>query len=68
MGKNKLWVGIVLGALAGGLLALTDREAREYARQASIKAKVSATYYLENPSVAVENVKGIVGMLNDKLN
>lgn len=57
MGRRKLLTGIILGAIVGGLAALTNKEARTYAKTKLQSSKEATKHYLKNPSEAVKNVK-----------
>lgn len=67
MGKRKLITGVILGAVIGGLVALTNREARVYTKGKLTCATERTKYYMKNPSEAVRNIRETVDQVNDKL-
>lgn len=67
MGKRTLWTGIALGAVAGGLTALLDKDARKYVKDTAVQAKSTTEFYINNPSLTVSKVKGTVKTLNENL-
>lgn len=66
MGKRTLCTGIIVGALAGGLIALTNQEARDYARAKLSLMRAEAKYCLSNPSQAVRNFRQSFDQFNQK--
>lgn len=67
MGKRTFWTGIALGAIVGGLTALLDQDARRYVKDTCSEAKRSTSFYLNNPSEAVQTVRKTVKTLNENL-
>ncbi|OZU87733.1 hypothetical protein CIL03_15315 [Virgibacillus indicus] len=57
MGKRKLFLGVAIGAAAGGLVTLFDKETRDYTKEKFNTAKASSSYFIQNPSEAVHNVR-----------
>lgn len=57
MGKRKLVLSVMTGAVVGGLAALFDKETRTYTKNKLRSAKNSSSYFLQNPSEAVHNVR-----------
>lgn len=57
MGRRKLYTGIFIGAVVGGLTALINKEARVYAKNKWRTTTKFTKYYLKNPSEAVRNVR-----------
>jgi len=66
LGKRTLCTGVIVGAVIGGLVALTNQEARDYARVKLSLMKVEAKYCLNNPSHSVRNFKESVDQFNEK--
>ncbi|SHH80796.1 YtxH domain-containing protein [Virgibacillus sp. Bac330] len=64
MGKRKLVTGVVLGATAGGLISLLDKETRVYAKEKLASAKSGASYMLKNPSETIHSVRTNFDKLN----
>lgn len=57
MGRSKLYTGILVGAIVGGLTALMNKETRWYVKGKVTKATTCTKYYLSHPSEAVRNVR-----------
>lgn len=66
MGKRKLCTGIILGAIVGGLTALTDIEARSYAKGKLSFYTSQTKDCLKNPSEAVRKVRISFDQFNEK--
>ncbi|MDZ5713392.1 YtxH domain-containing protein [Jeotgalibacillus haloalkalitolerans] len=49
MAKNKLPAGIIIGAVAGGILSMLDPSTRKRTAQALSNTKHSISYYSRNP-------------------
>lgn len=64
VGKRTLCTGIIVGAVVGGLVALTDQQARDYARVKLSLIKAETKYCISNPSQAVKNVKQSIDQFN----
>ncbi|SFB16457.1 hypothetical protein SAMN04488072_108159 [Lentibacillus halodurans] len=64
MGKQKLCLGIFIGAVAGGLLSLFDRDARYYAKGKAAVVKSGSSYYVKRPSEAVKGAKNAFDRFN----
>lgn len=64
MGKRKLLVSITIGAAVGGVTALFDRETRDYAKEKLTAARSSSSYFMNNPSEAIHNLKNTFDQLN----
>ncbi|HEX6593017.1 MAG TPA: YtxH domain-containing protein [Bacillota bacterium] len=57
MGKRKLFTGIIVGAVVGGLTSLVDREVREYTKNKCSAIKATSGYYIKHPSEAIRNAR-----------
>ncbi|WP_188455192.1 YtxH domain-containing protein [Virgibacillus oceani] len=68
MGKYKLCIGILGGAVIGGLTALCDRETRTYTKYKMRSGKHQAGYYLKHPSEAVRNAQRACNQFNESFN
>lgn len=64
MGRKKLCRGIIIGAIVGGIVALFDKDARDYAKQTAQDTSSKTKYFLKNPSEAIHNVRVTVDQLN----
>ncbi|WP_087975162.1 YtxH domain-containing protein [Oceanobacillus rekensis] len=64
MGKRKLLVSITIGAAVGGVTALFDRQTRDYARERLRAARNTSSYFMNNPSEAIHNLKNTFNQLN----
>lgn len=65
MGKQKLCLGVIAGAIAGGLVALYDRETRFYTKGKLQHVKTTTNYYLKHPSEAIRNAKDTCNQFNE---
>jgi uncharacterized membrane-anchored protein YhcB (DUF1043 family) len=65
MGKRALCTGIIVGAVVGGLVSLTNKEARDYAKVKLSLMKAEGKYCLNNPSQAVRNLRQSFEQFND---
>lgn len=66
MGKKKLYTGVIIGALVGGLAALLDKETRSYTKEKLADVKEQSSYCLKNPSEAVKNLQDSFDQFNQK--
>lgn len=66
MGKRKLWTGVISGAVIGGLISLSDRETRNYTKRKLTDVQTKTSYFLKNPSEAVQNARIKFLDFNDK--
>ncbi|MFD2445080.1 YtxH domain-containing protein [Bacillus sp. CGMCC 1.16607] len=58
MGKtNKFWTGVILGAVAGGVVSLLDKDTREVVSEKCGKAAKNISYILTHPKEVATNVK-----------
>ncbi|MFD1416556.1 hypothetical protein [Oceanobacillus jeddahense] len=64
MGKRKIILGVVAGAVAGGAVALLDKEARSYACGKAKEMKAASSYYISNPSEAIQGLQNSVDKVN----
>lgn len=64
MGRNKLFRGIIIGAVVGGIVALFDKDARDYAKRKAVDTSTTTKYFLKNPSEAIHNVRVTVDQFN----
>ncbi|MBQ0139131.1 MAG: YtxH domain-containing protein [Kurthia sp.] len=65
---KKLWLGIVVGAAAGGAIALLDRETREKTFQKAANLKTDAQYLYYNRDEVKEKATGSVGKVKGLIN
>lgn len=68
MGKQKLWIGVLLGAVAGGLVSLFDKETRYYTKKQLQQAKDATGYVVQNPADVARMAKDTSNQLHEKLN
>lgn len=54
---SRFWKGVIFGAIAGGAVALLDRETRNSVMESCKKTTSDVSYYLKHPNEAVEQVK-----------
>lgn len=57
MGKRTFWTGVVAGALIGGVVSLMNKNARKYAKEASLTTLENVTFYYKNPSIGLQEMK-----------
>lgn len=67
MGRRTLCTGIIVGAVAGGLVALVNKEARDYAKVKFTLMRAEAKYCMNNPVQAVHNLRQSFEKLNQKV-
>ncbi|MEI3614204.1 YtxH domain-containing protein [Pseudogracilibacillus sp. SO30301A] len=67
MGKRTLLTGIIAGASIGGLLSLLNKDARKYAKETLSKSRDNFTYYVKNPTDAVEKIRHAALTLNNMI-
>ncbi|MCG1028053.1 YtxH domain-containing protein [Virgibacillus halodenitrificans] len=67
MAKRRLFTGMLVGAVAGGLAALFDRETREYTKGKLKNVKAGSSYLIKNPSDAVHKVRVAFDEFNTKI-
>lgn len=66
MGKRKLLIGMASGAVAGALVALFDRETRNYTKSKLSGVKSGTSYVIKNPSEAVHQLQDKFEMVSEK--
>lgn len=66
MGKRTLCTGIFIGAVVGGLVALTNEEARDYAKVKLSLMRAETRYCLSNPSQSIHNFRQSFEQFNQK--
>lgn len=57
MGRRVLCTGIIVGAVVGGLVALTNKEARDYAKVKLTLMRAETRYCMNNPTESVRNLR-----------
>ncbi len=67
MGKRTLLTGIIAGASIGGLLSLLNKDAREYAKDTLSKSRDNLSYYVKNPTEAVEKIRHTALTVNNMI-
>lgn len=67
MGKSKLFIGIAVGALLGGLVTLTDKSTREFTKGKMQCASTKTKDAIQNPSDTIRNAKTTFDKFNDTL-
>lgn len=66
MGKRKLLIGMVAGAVAGGLVTLFDKETRVYTSGKLSGVKSGISYVTKNPSEAVHQLQETFDAISEK--
>ncbi|WP_174615944.1 YtxH domain-containing protein [Virgibacillus ihumii] len=67
MGKQKLFIGVIAGAIAGGLVSLFNRDTRDYTKHKMGVVKDRSGYYAKHPSDAVKTARIRFDSFNKKL-
>ena len=67
MGKRKLIVGVVAGAVLGALTMQFDKDARAYTKVSLNKLKESSSDMVHNPTETVQNLRAAFDKLNQNL-
>lgn len=67
MGKRRLITGMVAGATVGTIIALLDRETREYAKEQLNAAKTNCSYFAKHPSEAIQTFRNTVDQWNEAI-
>ncbi|WP_144567288.1 MULTISPECIES: YtxH domain-containing protein [Neobacillus] len=61
--KNQFWKGILLGAIAGGVLSLLDKDTREAMKENVKRTSGKVGYIVRHPDEISEKVKGTAAKL-----
>lgn len=64
-GKTKFWTGIVTGACIGGIVALLNRDARDYGKSLLTQTSDCVSDCLHHPEDVVQKVKHSLTTFND---
>ncbi|RLL40365.1 YtxH domain-containing protein [Oceanobacillus piezotolerans] len=67
MGRRRLVSGMVIGATVGSIIALLDKDTRDYAKDRLEVAKERSSYYIQHPSEAIENIRESVDRMNQTI-
>jgi len=67
MGKRKLFIGIIVGAIAGGLTSLFDQETRDYTKDKLGQVKEKSGQIVRNPSQAVRDARFTFDRVNNSV-
>lgn len=54
---NKFWTGVLLGALAGGMISLLDRDTRKAVTEGCGKTAKEISYCVTHPNEVIERIK-----------
>lgn len=57
MSRSNLWKGLVYGAVAGGVIALLDKDTRSYTMEQTRDAGRKCRSYVKHPSEAIHNLR-----------
>jgi uncharacterized protein YoxC len=58
--SRRFWLGMIVGALAGGAISLLDRETRQAVKGDIKKASGTVTYIAKHPNEFIEEVQDTV--------
>lgn len=64
MGKRNLCMGMLLGAIVGGLATLLNGETRAYTKGKMASCKIKTDHFVKHPSEAVRNTRVAFDQLN----
>lgn len=67
MSSSKFWKGVIIGAVAGGVISLFDRTTRSSVMESCQKAAGKVTHYVKHPQEAVEYVKESTGKIRSTI-
>jgi len=67
-GRKTFWTSIILGALAGGLLSLTNKNARQYGKHLAQSTNEKVKSYVQDPEQSIQRLKDSVHFANDFVN
>ncbi|MHA6252666.1 YtxH domain-containing protein [Oceanobacillus sp. CAU 1775] len=68
MGKRKLLIGAVAGAVLGVIAMQFDKETRMYTRSSIDKLKIETNNLMNNPTEAVQSLRAAVDKVNHTVN
>lgn len=68
MGKQKLWIGVLLGAVTGGMVSLFNKETRYYTKKQLKQVKSITDFAVQNPADFVQVAKDASNHFHEKLN
>jgi len=66
MGKRNLFMGMLLGAIIGGLASLFNKETRAYTKGKVASCKAKTGNMIKNPSETVRNTRVAFDQLNER--
>ncbi|WP_407270836.1 hypothetical protein [Radiobacillus sp. PE A8.2] len=67
MDKPKFIQGIVIGAIAGGLISLLDPTTRNYVKNTAINSSITTKYYLKHPADSFRQLKECYSTWNNNV-
>lgn len=67
MGKRKLFIGVVIGAVVGGMSALLDRDTRAYSKHKFNQVKEKSGQIMQHPSQTVRDVRLAFDRVNQQV-
>jgi gas vesicle protein len=59
MSSKRFWMGMVLGALAGGAVSLLEKSTRDAVREDFNKVSSGVAYAVKNPTEFIEDIKDV---------
>lgn len=65
MGKRKLIIGAVAGALLGALAMQFDKDTRQYTKSSMIKLKNNTSSIVSNPTETLQNLRTTFDKINN---
>jgi len=67
MGGKNFWTGVISGAVLGGLISLSNKDARNYAKNLANNTAERVVYFTKNPAELVGNLKQTVQLIDEKV-
>ncbi|HLR75826.1 MAG TPA: YtxH domain-containing protein [Virgibacillus sp.] len=67
MGKRKLIIGVIVGAVAGGLTTLFDSDTRAYTKAKVSQVKTKSSDLMKNPSQTVGDIRNTFDQINENV-
>ncbi|KAA9031187.1 YtxH domain-containing protein [Niallia endozanthoxylica] len=67
MSSSKFWKGVIIGAVAGGVISLLDRATRDSVLENCHKVTGKVSHYVKHPGEVVEYVKESTGKIRSTI-
>ncbi len=67
MGGRNFWTAVISGAILGGLISLSNKDAREYAKALASNTGEKVVYFANNPAEFIGNLKETAELIDEKV-